>query len=53
MTAETSILVALVLPLLGGKVLIDKGAGTVMPMLPHEGLRGLLGEAAAKPGGGQ
>jgi len=42
-----------VLPQLGGKVFIDKGAGSVMPLLPLEGLRGLLGEAAAKPGGGQ
>ena len=43
-----------VLPQLGGKVFIDKGAGTVMPLLPVEGLRSLIaGETAAKPGGGQ
>lgn len=43
-----------VLPQLGGKVFIDKGAGTVMPLLPLEGLRRLIaGETATKPGGGQ
>jgi len=43
-----------VLPQLGGKVFIDKGAGTVMPLLPVEGLRSLIaGETATKPGGGQ
>lgn len=43
-----------VLPLLGGKVFIDKGAGTVMPLLPIEGLRSLVGgEPATRPGGEQ
>jgi len=43
-----------VLPQLGAKVFIDKGAGSVMPLLPLEGLRGLIaGEGATKPGGGQ
>jgi len=43
-----------VLPQLGGKVFIDKGAGTVMPLLPVEGLRSLIaGETATKPGGGE
>ena len=43
-----------VLPQLGAKVFIDKGAGSVMPLLPLEGLRSLIaGEGATKPGGGQ
>jgi len=43
-----------VLPQLGGKVFIDKGAGTVMPLLPVEGLRSLIGgDTAPKPGGEQ
>jgi membrane protease subunit HflK len=42
-----------VLPQLGGKVFIDRGTGSVMPLLPLEGLRNLLGEGAPQPGGGQ
>jgi len=40
-----------VLPELGAKVFMDKGTGNVMPLLPVEGLRGLLGDATQKPGG--
>ena len=39
-----------VLPLLGAKVFIDKGTGTIIP-IPIEGLKALLG--APKGGGGQ
>jgi membrane protease subunit HflK len=42
-----------VLPQLGGKVFIDRGTGSVMPLLPLEGLRNLLGEGAPQLGGGQ
>jgi modulator of FtsH protease HflK len=43
-----------VLPQLGAKVFMDKGAGSVIPLLPIEGLKGLLGgETVPKTGGQQ
>lgn len=42
-----------VLPTLGAKIFMDKGMGNVIPLLPIEGLKGLLGPAAPKGGGGQ
>ncbi len=42
-----------VLPELGAKVFMDQGLGSVMPLLPIEGLKGLLGGTEPKPGGGQ
>jgi membrane protease subunit HflK len=42
-----------VLPQLGQKVFVDKGTGTVIPILPGDGLRGLLGPLDPKAGGGQ
>ena len=39
-----------VLPKLGAKVYMDKGAGSVIPLLPFDGLKGLLG-ATPKPEG--
>jgi membrane protease subunit HflK len=41
------------LPQLGGKVFIDRGTGSVMPLLPLEGLREVLGTSAPKSGGGE
>jgi membrane protease subunit HflK len=40
-----------VLPELGAKVFMDKGTGNVIPLLPVDGLRGLLGDTPPKPGG--
>ena len=40
-----------VLPQLGAKVFMDKGTGSVMPLLPLDGLKGLLGDAPPQPGG--
>jgi membrane protease subunit HflK len=40
-----------VLPELGAKVFMDKGTGTVIPLLPLDGLKGLLGDMPPKPGG--
>lgn len=40
-----------VLPQLGAKVFMDKGSGSVIPLLPIEGLKGLLGDTAPKAGG--
>jgi len=40
-----------VLPQLGAKVFVDKGAGTVIPLLPAESLKTLVGGDAPKPGG--
>jgi membrane protease subunit HflK len=40
-----------VLPQMGAKVFMDKGSGSVIPLLPIEGLKGLLGETAPKTGG--
>lgn len=40
-----------VLPQVGAKVFMDKGAGSVLPLLPIEGLKELLGGSAAKTGG--
>ncbi|MGQ0732086.1 MAG: FtsH protease activity modulator HflK [Acidobacteriota bacterium] len=40
-----------VLPRLGAKVFMDRGSGSVIPLLPLEGLRGLLGDPPQKPGG--
>jgi len=42
-----------VLPTLGAKIFMDKGMGNVIPLLPIEGLKGVLGPAAPKGGGGQ
>lgn len=42
-----------VLPTLGAKIFMDKGMGNVIPLLPIEGLKGLLNPAAPKGGGGQ
>ncbi len=42
-----------VLPALGAKVFMDKGSATVIPLLPIEGLKALLGGTEAKPGGGR
>ena len=43
-----------VLPQLGAKVFMDKGSGSVIPLLPIEGLKGLLGgETVPKTGGQQ
>ena len=42
-----------VLPQLGAKVFVDKGAGAVIPLVPADTLRALTGESAPKPGGGQ
>jgi len=42
-----------VLPQLGAKVFMDKGTGSVVPLLPMEGLKGLLGTTPPKTGGGQ
>jgi len=41
-----------VLPELGAKVFMDKGMGNVIPLLPIEGLKSILG-APTKGGGGQ
>jgi membrane protease subunit HflK len=41
------------LPKLGGKVFIDKGTGSVMPVLPLDSLKSILGTNAPKPGGGE
>jgi len=40
-----------VLPQLGGKVFVDRGTGSVIPLLPMESLKPLVG--AAQPGGGK
>jgi len=32
---------------------MDKGTGSVVPLLPTEALKGLLGAAPQKPGGAQ
>jgi len=40
-----------VLPKLGAKVFMDKGSGSIIPLLPIEGLKGLLGDTAPKTGG--
>lgn len=40
-----------VLPELGAKVFMDRGTGTVIPLLPLDGLKGLLGDTPPKPGG--
>ena len=40
-----------VLPQLGAKVYMDKGSGSVIPLLPFEGLKGLLGATTPKPEG--
>ena len=42
-----------VLPTLGAKIFMDKGMGNVIPLLPIEGLKGILGPAVPKGGGGQ
>ena len=42
-----------VLPTLGAKIFMDKGMGNVIPLLPIEGLRGVLSPPAPKGGGGQ
>ena len=39
-----------VLPQLGAKVFMDKGSGSVIPLLPLEGLKGLLGDTVPKTG---
>ncbi len=39
-----------VLPKLGAKVFMDKGSGSVIPLLPLEGLKGLLGDAPTTGG---
>lgn len=40
-----------VLPQVGAKVFMDKGSGSVLPLLPVEGLKEILGGSAAKTGG--
>jgi membrane protease subunit HflK len=40
-----------VLPQLGGKVFVDKGTSSVVPLLPVESLRALIGGAPATGGG--
>lgn len=40
-----------VLPQLGAKVFMEKGTGSVIPLLPLDGLKGLLGDTPLKPGG--
>jgi membrane protease subunit HflK len=40
-----------VLPKLGAKVFMDKGSGSVIPLLPLEGLKGVLGGAVPKTEG--
>ncbi len=42
-----------VLPNLGAKVFMDKGTGSIMPLLPVDGLKGLLNQSAGKTGGQQ
>jgi membrane protease subunit HflK len=42
-----------VLPQLGAKVFMDKGSGSVIPLLPIEGLKGLLGGETVPKTGGQ
>ena len=42
-----------VLPTLGAKIFMDKGMGNVIPLLPIEGIKGLLGPADPKGGGGR
>jgi membrane protease subunit HflK len=42
-----------VLPALGAKVFMDKGTGNVIPLLPMDGIKGLLGSAEGKGGGGR
>jgi membrane protease subunit HflK len=42
-----------VLPQLGTKVFMDKGTATVIPILPGDGLKGLLGPAEPREGGGR
>jgi len=40
-----------VLPQIGSKVFMDRALGSVIPIVPMEGLKALLGESAPKPGG--
>ncbi|HSK09814.1 MAG TPA: FtsH protease activity modulator HflK [Vicinamibacterales bacterium] len=40
-----------VLPQLGAKVFMDKGTGSIMPLLPIEGLKALVGEGGQQAGG--
>ena len=40
-----------VLPLVGGKVFMDKGTGNVIPLLPLDALKQTLGDATTKAGG--
>jgi membrane protease subunit HflK len=40
-----------VLPKLGAKVFMDKGSGSVIPLLPLEALKGVLGNTAPKAEG--
>ncbi len=42
-----------VLPELGAKIFMDKGMGNVIPLLPIEGIKSLLGPTAAGGGGGR
>ncbi len=42
-----------VLPALGSKIFMDKGMGNVIPLLPIDGIKGLLGSTEPKGGGGQ
>lgn len=42
-----------VLPALGAKIFMDKGMGNVIPLLPIDGIKGLLGGADPKGGGGR
>jgi membrane protease subunit HflK len=42
-----------VLPQIGAKVFMDKGTGSVIPILPGDGLKGLIDPKAPKPGGVQ
>lgn len=42
-----------VLPQMGERVFTDRGSSTVIPIVPGDALKGLLGGAAGKPGGGQ
>jgi membrane protease subunit HflK len=42
-----------VLPKMGAKVFMDKGSGSVLPLLPIEGIKELLGTTPGKTGGEQ
>jgi membrane protease subunit HflK len=42
-----------VLPSLGAKIFTDKGTSTIIPLLPSDALKGLMGVVDPKAGGGR